>query len=216
MKIKDYLKEKTAYIVCHLSVATVTVTMLFVLNPAGGRQFSILLGMIYLLGAFIPLEMEFSRKRIFYNYLMRTFDGLDRKNLIAEMLSAPGFFEGALLYDILKASNKACLEEINRYKNLQTEYREYIELWVHEIKTPIASSKLIAQNNRNDAADSIFEELETIEGYVEQALFYARSSAVENDYIVKELSLERSVFTALKRDAKQLIRADILVSAQKP
>ena len=30
-------------------------------------------------------------------------------------------------------------EHVNEYKIMQREYREYIETWVHEIKTPIAS-----------------------------------------------------------------------------
>jgi hypothetical protein len=50
-----------------------------------------------------------------------------------------------------------------------------------------------------------------IEGYVEQALYYARSSAVENDYLIRSLRLEKPVYAAVKRDSKQLIRADISV-----
>lgn len=213
MKKREYLKSKSAYIICHIVVLTVTILMLVALNPAGGKEFSVMLGIIYVTGAYIPLAMEYRRKRTFYNSLVRAFEKLDRKNLLAEMLTEPDFYEGALLYNVLKDSNRACLEEINKFKNMQTEYREYIELWVHEIKTPISSSKLIAQNNRSAAADSIADELDIIENFVEQALFYARSSAVENDYMIKEFSLERVVFSALKRDSKQLIGAGISVSA---
>ena len=38
-------------------------------------------------------------------------------------------------------------EHVNEYKIMQREYREYIETWVHEIKTPIALTKLVAENS---------------------------------------------------------------------
>ena len=87
-------------------------------------------------------------------------------------------------------------------------------MWVHEIKTPISSGKLVAQNNPGSFSDSITEDLDAIENYVEQALFYARSNAVENDYMIREITLEKPIFAVLKRDSKQLILAGISVSAQ--
>ncbi|MCX7615401.1 MAG: hypothetical protein N2Z65_06570 [Clostridiales bacterium] len=213
MNRNNYLSGKIAYIACHLTVAFITISMLVVLFPAGGRIVAVLIGIVYLFGALIPLELEYRRKKDFYASLVDSFERIDQKNLVAEVITRPEFFEGALLYDILKASNKACLEEINKYKNLQLEYREYIEMWVHEIKTPISSSKLIAQNNRSAAIDSMAEELDAIESYVEQALFYARSNAVEKDYIIRKVSLEKPVFAVLKRDSKQLICTGISVSA---
>ncbi|WP_368293074.1 sensor histidine kinase [Dehalobacter sp. TBBPA1] len=212
MTIRDFIKEKRAYIVCHLLVAVMTILMLAALNPAGGKAFAAVIGTIYVVGALIPLAMEFKKKYTFYHTLVSSFDRLDRKNLIAEMVSEPDFYEGALLHDILKTSNKACLEEINQYKNKHDEYREYIEMWVHEIKTPISSSKLIAQNNRSEATDSMAEELDAIENYVEQALFYARSSAVEKDYLIKETSLEKPVLAAIKKNAQQLIGTGMSVA----
>ncbi|AET67180.1 signal transduction histidine kinase [Desulfosporosinus orientis DSM 765] len=214
MSIQDFLKEKTAYILCHTFVCVLSVSMLVALNPAGGKAFSALICCIYLIGALMPLTAEFIKKRNFYNELLLRFENIDRKNLIAEVLSRPEFYEGALFYDILKRSNKACLEEINNYKNIQEEYREYIELWVHEIKTPISSSKLIAQNNRSEPLNSVLDELDEIEGYVEQVLYYAKSNAVEKDYIIKEISLEKPVFSALKRNSSMLIRSGISVSAE--
>ena len=31
------------------------------------------------------------------------------------------------------------LEHVNQYKYLTEDYKEYVELWIHEIKLPIAS-----------------------------------------------------------------------------
>ena len=214
MKITDFLKDKIPYILSHLTVILLTVSMLVALNPTGGVPFSLLAGSLYLAGALVPLAMEFYRKQRFYDLLIRTYDQMDRKNLIAEMLRVPDFWEGALLYDLLKGTNKAYLDEISHLKNQQTEYREYIEQWVHEIKTPIAASKLTAQNNRSAATARIIEDLEAIESYVEQALYYARSNTVAKDYFIKEIRLEAPIYSVLKQDARQLIEAGMAVSAE--
>ena len=214
MKIGDFFGGKVTYIISHLTVMVITVAMLTALNPAGGKAFSVYIGILYLIAGVVPLAAEFRRKREYYNLLVSCFERLDRKNLIAEIIPEPNFFEGELLYGILKESNKACLEEINRYKTMQEEYRDYIEMWVHEVKTPISSSKLIAHNRRSEATDSIAEELDSIENFIEQALYYARSNNLEKDYIIKDFCLEKPVYAAIKRNSKQLIGAGISVSAE--
>ena len=115
---------------------------------------------------------------------------------------------------ILKGVNKASIEEINRYKNIQRQYREYIEIWVHEIKTPIASAKLIAHNNRMAAMDSVAEELDKIENHVMQALFYARSNSVEKDYMIREILLKQICNEAIRNNAKLLIQNNIAIKME--
>lgn len=210
MKLIDYLRGKITYIVSQFIVLALTVSIIWILNPA----LSMLIGVLYIIGAIVPLTAEYTTKRSFYNNLLKIFDELDRKNLIAEMINRPSFVEGIVLYDIVKGCNKAMIEEINKYKYMQEEYREYIELWVHEVKTPIASSRLIAQNNRNIATDSISEELEKIENFVEQALFYSRSNTVEKDYIIKETNLKELCFDVLKKDSKLFIHNEIRVDTE--
>lgn len=81
-------------------------------------------------------------------------------------------------------------ENVKHYREIQEEYREYIETWVHEIKTPIASSKLLIENNNNDVTKKIDMQIDKIDNYVEQVLYYSRSNEVGKDYIIKEVSIE--------------------------
>ncbi len=76
------------------------------------------------------------------------------------------------MYDVLKDTNKDMHEHVNHYKEKQ---REYIEMWVHEIKTPIAASKLIIDNNKNELTQNISKELKKIDEMVEQVLYYSKS-----------------------------------------
>lgn len=208
MKFWEFIKDKAATICLQAAVLIMIVVML--LGFAGGSVSLVLLITItYLAGFTLSVVLEYRRKRNFYNNLLSIYEKLDKKNLIAELLSPPDFFEGAFLYDMLKSSNKACLEEINRYKFLQEEYREYIELWVHELKNPIASAKLVIQNNPSAATESILEEIEKIEAFVEQALYYSRSNAVEKDYLIREINLKDLCLGVIKKNAKLFIQNNV-------
>lgn len=214
MKLYEFLKQRLLYIISHTIVILLTVSVIWALTPGGDQSLSIFIGILYLIGAAVPLIIEYAVKRNFYKNLLNVFDSLDKKNLIAEIISPPSFTEGIILYNIIKGSNKAMIEEINKYKYMHEEYREYMEIWVHEIKTPIASSKLIAQNNVSDATKSIYEELEKIETFVEQVLFYSRSNTVEKDYIIKKINLQELCFNILKKNSKLFIHNKIGIQTE--
>ena len=105
----------------------------------------------------------------------------------------------------MQEAGKSMLENVNTYKRLQEDYKEYIELWIHEIKIPIATSKLIIENNKNEITKSIDEELDEIENYTEQALFYARSNTVNKDYIITKSNLQEIVNGAILKNKGALL-----------
>ena len=68
---------------------------------------------------------------------------------------------------------------------------------------------MIIENNRNDVTKSIDEELDKIDDYTEQALFYARSNTVEKDYIIKRTNLEKIVNTVIMKNKNEFIQEKI-------
>lgn len=148
---------------------------------------------------------EYLIKKRYYDELQKTIDGLDEKYLITEIMKKPNFLEGRILNDILSQVDKSMHEQVNKYKYLQEDYKEFIELWIHEVKLPLATSKMIIENNKNKVTKSIEEELDSIENYVEQALFYARSSAVEKDYSIRKCNLKDIVSESIKKNKTSLI-----------
>lgn len=50
------------------------------------------------------------------------------------------------------------------------------------------------ENNKGQYSDSMIEELERIDAYTEQALFYARSNYVEKDYVLKKNLSEAGMY----------------------
>lgn len=164
----------------------------------------------FLLGCFL----EYYSKKRFYEDTLGKLNRLEEKYLIVEMLNPADTVEEQLLDGILQETNKAMLEKVNEYKYIQEEYKDYIELWIHEIKLPIATSKMIIENNKNDVTMSIDEEINEIEGYTEQALFYARSNHANKDYCVTECKVKDIVNESVKRNKRTLINKKIGIQIQ--
>ncbi|HHX62582.1 MAG TPA: hypothetical protein GX707_17995 [Epulopiscium sp.] len=97
---------------------------------------------------------------------------------------------------------------------MESDYREYIETWVHEIKTPIASARLIIENNQNEVTKNIHHEIEKVEEYIEQVLYYARSNNVSKDYMIKEISLRALVRNVIKRNSRSFINKKVAIDIE--
>ncbi len=207
MRFTHYLKDKT------LSIAIMLIAILgvaFVL-----RAFALDAGAITFICAFLiaalalGLIVDYLRRRSFYRTLAMTLEKLDEAYLITELIDRPGFTEGELFYDALAQAVKAMNDKIGTYRTSSEEYREYIETWIHEIKTPLAAAHLIAENHDGYAVQSMNTEVNRIEGYVEQALFYSRSTNLEKDFSIKQENLGDMVRETLRRNARTLIDAGI-------
>jgi len=166
MNLSKYIRDKKGYI---LFAAIYLLILTSLLNMTDfSTQGIIALGVLYVITTFTPLFIEYIKKKTYYNNTYKTLNSLDRKTLLTEMINSDVFLESEILYDVLMQVSKSMNDEIGIYKKQASDYMEYINMWVHEIKTPIAAGKLISQNNSTVYSKSIIEELEKIEGYVQQ------------------------------------------------
>lgn len=78
------------------------------------------------------------------------------------------------------AELEACADE--RYRNMI----DYYTLWVHQIKTPIASMRLTLQNEDSAFSRKLLSDLLRIEQYVEMVLVFLRLDSTSSDYVFKE------------------------------
>ena len=106
------------------------------------------------------------------------------------------------------------LEQIAKIRNERKEYREYIEQWIHEVKTPISALKLLCANNKNEFSKNILIELNKIQHMSEQALFYARSECVEKDYHISEQLLSDIIHEAIMDNKPLLINNNVSIEVE--
>ncbi|BDU90681.1 sensor histidine kinase [Clostridium perfringens] len=210
MNLRDFIKERIVFIIINSLILLFTAILLMVLKV---DSFAILF-IVIINGAGILIYhiFDYLRKKQYYNEIKENMESLDKKYLISEVIEEGTFTESKLIYDVICKSNKAMNDEIGEFKRGINDYREYIELWVHEIKTPIATCKLLIENNESPLTESIGEEVCKLENYIDQALFYTRSNTLEKDYIIKEMSLSSCVNKVLNNNADSLIKKRVKIS----
>ena len=204
MKFREFIKEKILLILLVLFIITSS-EILLLPYPQIEIFVRLYIAICPIIIISIDIIIEYRKKNNFYKELKNNLEKLDSKYLISEIINTPDFIEGKILKNTIQETGKSMLENVNSYKQLQEDYKEYIELWIHEIKIPIATSKLIIENNKNEVTKSIDEELDEIENYTEQALFYARSNTANKDYVVTKSNLQEIVNGAILKNKSALL-----------
>lgn len=212
MKIKGYIYSKLPFLIMNLIIYA----FVLILMVIAGVPLVVLISMFIIW--FSPITIYFIiecfQKKRFYDEILSVLDNLDKKYLIAEVIKKPSFFEGKVIYDILQQSNREMHEHVNSYKILQNEYREYIEAWVHEIKTPIASAKITLENSDSLVKNKLENDLRKVEGFINQALYYSRSTDVSNDYLVKEFEVVNVIRNVIRNNRRDFIEQKISVDIE--
>ena len=209
MDFKLFFKEKAITILL-LLFGIITIEI-FLMAYNVGMFIKIYIPLIIMGLYMISIIIEYFKRKKFYDNLLKMLEELDEKYLITEIIKNPNFLEGQILKNSLEQIDKSMLENVNKYKYMTEDYKEYIELWIHEIKIPIATSKMVIENNKNAITKSIDEELDKVENYIEQALFYARSNTVEKDYYIRKVVLKEIVNESIKKNKSSLIQEKISI-----
>ena len=209
MDFKLFLREKASTILL-LLFGLITIEI-FLMAYNVGMFIKIYIPLIIMGLYMISIIIEYFKRKRFYDNLLNMLEKLDEKYLITEIIKTPNFLEGQIFKNSLEQIDKSMLENVNKYKYMTEDYKEYIELWIHEIKIPIATSKMVIENNKNAITKSIDEELDKVENYIEQALFYARSNTVEKDYYIRKVVLKEIVNESIKKNKSSLIQEKISI-----
>ena len=209
MNFKLFLKEKAITILL-LLFGIITIEI-FLMAYNVGLFIKIYIPHIIMGLYVVSIAIEYFKKKKFYDNLSNMLEELEEEYLITEIINTPDFLEGKILKNTIETIDKSMLENVNKYKYMTEDYKEYIELWIHEIKIPIATSKMVIENNKNEVTKSIDEELDKVENYIEQALFYARSNTVEKDYYIRKVVLKEIVNESIKKNKSSLIQEKISI-----
>ena len=203
MKGRQYLKNQLPLILINLlGMLALALSLTVSGTPVSSILFIFFVWLLVLV--LCLLSFYFSRKK-YLNQLLDMTEQLEERYLLPEIMHLPPRADDQVFYRIMKMSEKSMLERINEVQRERKEYKEYIEQWIHEVKTPITAAKLICENNRSPFTRELMAKLEDINRFTEQALYYARSEHTEKDYSVREISLNKVVHEAIA-DNKYLLR----------
>lgn len=212
MKLRDYLYDRLYQILLHLIAMLGFTAFLLITGTAWDTLLLLLLG--WVIGLLIVLSAGYIRADARLRELRELMERLDKKYLFAECAPRPRSRYERQLFDLLRRSGKSMIEAVSDAEAGQKDYREYIENWVHEIKAPITSARLMCRNEPGDLSRRLAPSLMQIEEHVERALYYARAGSVERDFAVTEASLDSIAGEAVARHKELLIQKGIRVETE--
>lgn len=191
MNKKEYLKDKRLYLIIGMTIYLVILLILLAFKV--NIEAILAITFTYFVGLITILMVDYIRKKTFYNNFKYKLDSLDQKYLIVEMLQDANFLEGRILTDALYEIDKSMIEKINEYKMQVKDFKEYVELWIHEVKLPVASLTLMVHNQKGEQSKKLLSQLTRLDNYLEQILYYVRSENAEKDYLITKVNLSKVI-----------------------
>lgn len=212
MTVSEFILDRLGRIVLHMAFLFTVAAFLLITGTQSGIV--ILLVIVCLLIFLLEQLTDFWKIKKRLNELQAIMEELDKRYLFTECVPQSHNLYERKLFNLLRLSGKSMIAAVSDAQATQRDYREYIERWVHEIKTPITAAKLICQNTDSDMRRKLSKELAQIDAHVERALFYARTESPEKDFIISKTDLSTICAEALQTHRALLIENDIRVETE--
>lgn len=195
MTIREFLSDRLVKMILQLCAATAAVVFLLATGTSPGVIIILLL--FFLLICMITQISDYLSCRNRLSELYAIMQGLDRKYLFTECAPPPRTVYEQKLFALMRTSGRAMITAVSDAQASVRDYRDYIESWVHEVKTPITAARLACRRMDHEDRRKFLAELARIEAHVERALYYARAESPEQDCIIHQASLSDIVSQAI-------------------
>ncbi|MEF2814629.1 MAG: sensor histidine kinase [Oscillospiraceae bacterium] len=127
------------------------------------------------------------REQAFMTFL--TAPDAEHEQALCRLLSANEAQSVHLLGETLRAQQQA----IAQLQTQMDDYENYVELWAHEVKTPLALLTLVLDNRRDTLPEAVGFKLDYVrnrmQAFIDQMLYYARLRGARRDYRFERLTL---------------------------
>lgn len=127
------------------------------------------------------------RERAFTAFL--TAPDAAHERALCRLLSANEAQSVHLLGETLRAQQQA----IAQLQAQMDDYENYVGLWAHEVKTPLALLTLVLDNRRDTLPEAVGFKLDYVrnrmQAFIDQMLYYARLRGARRDYRFERLTL---------------------------
>lgn len=216
MKFIDFLKDRIAYIICYfisislaILVMYLTISIKVLYFPMQNVLYAYIVSVVIFL---IFLIYEYSKVKVFYKQLNEAFNS---KNIIESIINIneTKTIEQKHIANMLKKLHKAYVNKIYKYEEIQKEYSNFINQWVHQMKTPVSVINLILQEENasefKEVFDSIGEENEKISQGLNIMLYNARMNEFNHDFNVEYIDIVLILRKVVNDNKKLLIRNSI-------
>ena len=208
MKFLEYVKDNLINILIYLVTIIFIILMLVAFKmPA---PVSIITFIVFSFSGSIMLLISFFRKYKFYNSLLSNLEKLDQKYLVLETIPEPNTYEEKIMVNSLYEINKSILEKIKENQANINEFKEFVEIWIHEVKIPISSMVLKCHNNPNQYDKSFLSLIRRLDNNIDEILYYVRSEDTEKDFAISAVDLKEVIRSVSLKNKDDLLENNVL------
>lgn len=210
MKFISYIKDKHFSILIYIAQVLLIGIML---NSFKVEFFLIILIILLnIITGLIILIYNYLRKSSFYKELINNMNKLDKKYYILETIPTSNTYEEQIMVNVLYDINKSMIENIKKIENNIINYKEFVEIWIHEVKIPISSLVLKIHNNKSKYSNDILSIIRKIDNYIDEILYYIRSEETEYDFIISEVNIKDIIKNIALKNKDDLLMNNITLN----
>lgn len=214
MTFVQYVQDKKYFLLVYaLMMAFVSLVMLTGTGTSGTRSNVLYVNAGCLVLAAGYIVTGYIYRKSYYDELRELSERHVQEDGYVAALPEPQTNEQALYLALLTQVYAEQAKGIAQLQHERKDHQDYILSWIHEVKVPIAGSRLIMENGAGKPAEVLIDKLEDelgkIDSYVEQALYYSRIDAFSQDYFITEVSLPAIAKDSVKKVAKLFIHKRI-------
>ncbi len=185
------------------------------------KAHSLILFLLFCLAIFFSMAFGFDRNYILYMFLIALFifavdliiSYIKFKNIIRDISywtndfesKAPLIIKDSKAYKNINKIYKTNKEMENSFEIKMDDFKEYVSMWTHQIKTPLFSLNLILNDHPIDDQQAKAEVF-AIEQYIETLLSYTRLNSLSTDFVFERADLDELISASIKKYAKVFIR----------
>ncbi len=155
---------------------------------------------------------DYLKVKGFYNGINKA---LNSEDIIDDIVSVGNVktIEQEVLEDLLIKIHKSYKNRVYKYEDIQNQYSNFINQWVHQMKTPVSVINLILQEENTselkEVFDSIDEENEKISQGLNIMLYNARINEFNYDFNVDHIDILIILRKVINDNKKLLIKHKI-------
>lgn len=207
MSFLEYVKDKTVNIIIYAFSILLIIALLRAFKTLD--YVCIIVAIILLINGISMLLINYYRKKSFHSLFSENLKRLDQKYLILETIPEANTYEEKIFVDYLYDINKSMIERINKNKLNITNFKEFIEIWIHEVKIPISSLVLKCHNNQDKYDKSFLAIIRKLDNSIDEILYYVRSEYTDKDFSISETNLKEIVRNVSIRNKDDLLENKI-------
>ncbi|MGG1675593.1 ATP-binding protein [Neobacillus sp. NRS-1170] len=206
--MKLFFREQILLIIFYL-LQLLTISFIYWLD--GYRNLKISLYAAFLSGCLLAgyLFIRYMTNRSFYQRLDKPLTSME--DFTVNLQPSP-LAEG--LQQLLKSQFLHYKTDLHNYKYKLEGHIQFINQWVHQMKTPLSVIHLMIQDEDDPRFTAIGDELDRLKKGLEMVLYTARLDTFERDFYVETLDLQKVVRTVTSSQKRLFIRSRVFPSFQ--